>query len=339
MNLARSSPVLGLSALLLHACWLASQPSSHAAEPEGSLAPAPLLAAPRIATAHIYCLSLRVERAVAEEFGLESTLELSDNNELFLSGPTIPYTHQSDFRMDSATFPEALQGTLVVNVPDGGDANTNGVPDFFEVSQSVSSTETQGEFILPDVDDQGSIRAVWSRNAGTKTGSCRLTLTSAGFGQLPEFTTTYDIFEYDGTLTYNVGSTNITGAIHLVQLESPENTLDGPLVLTRVPTNRFDQVDFNDGGWSNATGQAVAFFEGTVRRATTNAADYLGALSFVDFDLNTEAEDYYDWIILISDPNDANSNGIPDLSDDAGGEVPPPQLKPIRFAFEEDAWW
>jgi len=153
------------------------------------------------AQARIYCLSLRFQQG-ADQIG--STLDLttiapSINGEL---APTFDApTHYSGFVLNSLFFLEPISGDLALDVPPYADANQNGFPDFFETSQQVSGT-TMGSYRVTGV-DRGNASAKWARPAGSKDGTCILTLTSTmGFGKLGDFSHSFELIEYAGPLTY-----------------------------------------------------------------------------------------------------------------------------------------
>lgn len=281
----------------------------------------------RRAQAQLHCLSLRFQPAVAAVLGQTFRLELtslfgdeSPNGELFPSFGVFDYTHLSDFFLTDPFNPEPLIGTLLVNVPSSADANTNDIPDFFEVSQAVATTAANGEFFTDA--DTGVVRATWRRDAGSKTGTCRIEMEGLTFGLLPEFTASFDVLELIGPLDYTPASNTVTGAVSLTQTLAPTNTLAGPVLLARVATNRFDQLTLADGSWTNALARALAFDETLLERSTALPSNYAALLTFADGSLNTVEDDYADWLLFVIDTNDADADGIPDLSDDPAGPGP-----------------
>lgn len=274
----------------------------------------------RQALAAMYGLSLRFHPVTVQAGDVALTLELdgtlgpAPNGELYPlfeeSGPT----HASGFVLTGASFPEPLLGELTLNVPMDADTNLNGIPDFFEASQTVSNTRTQGEYTT-DM-DLGTVNAVWNRPAGTGTGTCRLILTSATTGAFPEFPATFELLEYRGELTYRPGTNRIDGSLALTRVSAPKDTLAGPVSLRRVATNRLEMLALDAGQWTNANSQAWICEPTMLTHHATSKRLYIGRLSAKDGDLTTTAEDYYDWLLVFEDPNDADGNGIPDLSDD-----------------------
>ena len=282
----------------------------------------------RTAAARLNCLSLRFLPAIVRFAGQDYRLELTSlfgmappNGELFPLFDPLDFSHTSDLLLRALNSPDTIGGFIDLNVPMATDADRDGVADFFQISQSVGPTQTQGDY-LTDIDG-GTVSATWSRVAGSKTGACRLVLRSRTLGQLPEFTNAFEVLEYTGSLTYTPGSSNVTGNVQFTQTQSTSNTLAGPIQFTRAPTNRLNELRFAPGRWTNSVGRTLSYLSGVLQRVSMSSSNYFGALQFADGDLVTTDADYLDWVLAIRDSNDANANGIPDLSDDPSvGSVP-----------------
>jgi hypothetical protein len=276
------------------------------------------LAVPALARdpAHVrlYCNSVRLLPGTAgpgQTLAVTTDPTLAEiNNELSpLSGPPVY------FRWDDPTFPDPITGQIAIDTPPRVDQNGNGFDDFFEVSQAVPSTKTTDGAFRTTV-DSGTVTATWSRAAGATTGTCVVQMTGQMFGQLPAFTHTFELLEYTGTLDYVPTSNLITGALLVTQTGSPTNTLSGSFNLTRVLTNRFNQMNLLAGTVTNAAGQILSFSQSEIDRDEVAKTNYYGYVTFADGDPTTVTADYQIWVVSIDDTNDANANGIPDLSDD-----------------------
>jgi hypothetical protein len=280
-------------------------------------------AATNQARVSLHCLSLRFQPATAELLGQTYTLEFTTANEQDpANGELTPYftdssTHACLYKLYTPDSPdEPTSGELYLNIPDFVDANANGLNDFFEVSQAVSSTRTSGTTV--DVLGQSALQTTWARAASSSKGTCILNLENYGL----VFTHTFELLEYDGQLNYTVTSTNVAGFVDLAQTNATTNTLNGPLAFTVVNTNR---VDLKAGSWTNAAKETLTYNQS--ENYVRNGNQYSGFLDFADFDLLTSAVDYEQWFVLITDPNDADSNGIPDLSDTAPTRPPSLSLR------------
>lgn len=243
------------------------------------------------------------------------------NGELFPRFDPLDFSHSSSLLLSALNSPDTIGGSIFLDVPMAGEVDRDGVPDFFQISQGVGSIQTQGEYFT-DFDD-GTVTATWSRVAGSKTGTCRLVLESTSLGPLPEFTNTFELLEYVGPLSYTVGSSIVTGTVQFAQTQSNSDTLTGPIVLTPSPADRFNELGFPVGRWTNAIGRTLSYANGVLRRVSVSSSNYFGSLKFLDGDLATTDADYSDWILSIRDSNDVNGNGVPDLSDDPSGGLPP----------------
>src|SRR4029079_2068080 len=110
------------------------------------------------------------------------------------------------------------------------DTNTNGIPDFFEVSQGAGGV-TMGEYTTPY--DQGYVQATWNQSPGTHEGTCLLQLMSNMVDGWGSFTLTFNILEFLGTETYTPGSNTVSGSISLKQSDAAQNSVVGPTDFTK----------------------------------------------------------------------------------------------------------
>lgn len=297
----------------------------------------PSIAAARDAQVRLFCLSLRVEPGVAREFGLESTLTFtsagfaSPNHEFY---PLFEddLTHATAFQMESAQFPEPLQGELALQAPDTLDDNTNGIPDLYEVSAGIPATTSDGLWIS-DV-GRGTVKATWQRDAGQMRGTVKIQLTSDEFGVLPTFSHVFEILEYGGVLSYLPESVAIRGTVDLKRVGSDADRLVGPVIFTREATNRFRQFVIGESVLTNQSGLSVPVSLGELERDADYSMDFFGAVALANGDPTTPEIDYELFYIGINDPNDTDGDGISDLTDDV--EVPPePPVLTLRLAGNE----
>ena len=282
-----------------------------------------------MAQARIFCLSLRFQRG-PDMFGLYaldlSTISLdTPNGEL---APTFETTnHFSGFRISEPDTGELVEeGEIDLDTPDFADANGNGFDDFFEVSQPVSAASSGG-YSSPI--HSGTVKATWSRAAGSKDGTCVLNLKSSVFGPLGDFTHTFELLEYTGPLNYTPAATNVTGAVNLRQTGDPSSQFTGPIEFIKSPINRFDELNLRHSVWTNASSQTFHISNDidSFLRDLILKTNYFGYVDFDDGDPNTAEADYYSWYFSIDDVNDSNGNGIPDFSDDVGSvSARPPSL-------------
>lgn len=274
------------------------------------------------AQVNLYCLSLRFQPATIRILSQNYSLELTtgDPNSAEANGELAPLLnggpsdHGCFYRLFIPSLVEPITGSFFVNVPPFYDNNTNGFHDFYEVSQAVGATTTMGTFD-DGLGGVGIVTATWNRAANSKNGTCRLRLRS-DFLDLT-FNHTFEVLQFTGTLDYSVAGTNITGSVSLAQTMNSSNTLAGAAAFTRVDTNRLSLLA---GSWTNAARQAIAYESS--EKLDREDTRYFDFFFFADGELSTDYRDYVAWTIFISDPNDANNNGIPDLSDVAAPRWP-----------------
>lgn len=271
------------------------------------------LQAAQNAAARLYCLSIRFGHASAGGQNALYSLDLTGigagiNGELFPISDTPP-THESFLVLTDDISEEQIPGDLFLDVPTT-DNNGDGFPDIFDSSQPFSGSSS-GTYDFGDF-GSGNVTATWSRDAGSQDGSCRLDLKN--FGE--PFYHTFTILEYKGPLSYTPGTNTVSGNVDLALTGAPDAQLHGPIVFTKSSIEPHDQLTLEDGSWTNNTEQIYTFFSYSLFRDTNLKTNFYGGFEFQDGDPNTGEDDYYYWELSIDDINDADSDGIPDFSDD-----------------------
>jgi hypothetical protein len=292
-----------------------------------SVVPALALIAEQSAQVTLYCNSLRFPPASSGSQTLSLTTASDPtqiNNELApVPDPTLP-SYGSGFALDDPTL-GAITGQIYFDTPPPSDTNDDGFDDFYQVAQAVPSTVTQGEFFTAV--DNGTVTATWGREAGSSTGSCSVQLTAKTFGQLGTFTFTFELLTYKGVLNYTPATNPITGSLNLTNVESASNLLTGPVTLTRADgAKRFNNLTLQAGTLTNAQSQVLSYQAQQIQRDVNRNTNYYGFMIFADGDLTTSTPDFTQWVLSIDDSNDANHNGVPDLSDDPSPPVSTPPL-------------
>lgn len=295
------------------------------------LLPTICLAAPT-AQVHLHCRSLRFSRGLAtDSVGFQwrmdcTTIAAGMNGEVAPDFFNSGYTNSTYVDLFSELYGTTDQGAMVVDIPDTGDANGNGLIDFFEVSQAVAPITSPGAYQISGFGN-GSFTAHWSRDAGANYGYCSYSLPSPIGGTLI-FLHSFELMEFKGQLAYTPGATNVAGVASLSDTNSG-NTLDGPVVFVKTATNRFNQLTLQSAFLTNAALQTLSLFTNTtILRRTANPTNYFGPVEFNDGDPNTVEEDYYSWWISVDDPNDTDHDAIPDFSDDLASPQP---RRPLLF--------
>ena len=208
------------------------------------------------AQVQLYSLALRFQPATVKSLGLTYGLRLSSdspessqpNGELAPLPEGAPSSHGTYYQLTGDIFFEPINGGFFLNVPGAVDANTNGIPDFFEISQAVDAITTEGA--SDDLLQSGRVRTSWSRSANSATGTCRLTMDGYGV----TFVHTFEIQEYRGVLSYRTTATNAPGTIALTNAVAASRTFKGPALLEKVSSK---QLKLLPGVWTNDAAQTV----------------------------------------------------------------------------------
>jgi hypothetical protein len=98
--------------------------------------------------------------------------------------------------------------------------------------------------------------------------------------------------------------------VQLSQVGQPSRTLSGAVKLDKVSP---DKLRLQAGSWRNEAGQLLSYKAADNLNRQGN--QYSDSFIFEDGDPATAEQDYLFWTIRIVDPNDNDSDGIPDISD------------------------
>ncbi len=299
-------------------------------------------------TAYLASTSVRVLPASISSLGLVNTLGLSSlgdgtiNDELaFSDNETDPASHAAIAYLTVAGGGgDPIPFNLFLGVPGLGDVDLNGLTDFFEVRRSVSNEATNGELNYDDGTGSplsGTVDAVWNRTAGTASGTVRLHLKIPDYGVDLTFLHHFEIIQYKGTLSYTNKPAGIAASVKFLRLGLPggqSNQITGPISLIRTNDN---ELGFTSGTWhySGTVGDGALPFEDSDAIATSIIRTPIrgGYEGLIPFDngippiFSNGQGQYLLWWLDIFDDNDANHNGIPDLSDAPPGGAVTPQLK------------
>lgn len=304
----------------------------------------PVAGAAKDTTMTFVCSSLRLLPATVRQLGFDYRLSFTTtadgtiNDELHVTLDNSPplRSHVNGLRLllpPAPVFPDqpnVFGAALEIDVPDVADANFNGISDLLEVSQATAPVTTTGQIVHDDGMEvtQGTVAATWSKAAGSTTGLCKLRVKIPGLG----FDQTFEIFDYRGTFAYTSSGTNVDATVSLKR-QGADGAFSGPLKLGVIDR---DELGYRGAAW---TGPGELRFDvlgtddpqggGFTALRGGLFTNYFGLLYFADGDPATPFADEYDlWHFDIRDGNDADHDGIPDLSDVAGtgGDATGPQV-------------
>ena len=279
------------------------------------------------AKATAYCNSLRFQRGIDPDgnYYLDLTsLNGSLNGELPPDFQGSGYTHLTYLSLVDELVGDTLSGTLAIDVPDGGDANRDGFPDFFQVSQAVNGLASSGAFDQLGFYGSGSVTASWNRPAGSKDGTCVLSMKLMPF-QPVAFSFGFELIEYKGSLSYTPASTNVGGNLSLTQTGNTGSVFAGKVQFVKSAGDRFNELRLLSGVWTNETQEALTYTTHLFSRDARWPTNYYGYLEFTDTNNPGAFYPYGVWMLSIDDLNDSNRNSIPDFSDDPAAGVLPRQ--------------
>gem|GEM_PF-565291 len=274
------------------------------------------------ASVRFACLSLRFHQG-SEPFDLFkldlSSLPAGINGELFPVFQAAPYTHAAVLTLTDTTFFEEVSGNLLLELP-LADGDANGIPDFFQVEMAVQAT-SPGTYAIQGY-GSGAVEARWSRAAGSPVGTCVLDFKMNAFQSLAVFTHSFELWEYRGTIRYETAASNVWFSLEAERTGSAPARWEGHGSLVRAPSEPQNHLVLLPGSWTNQTGEAWSFSTNHLFRMEHSPETYAAFFEFADGDPSTTEPDYFTWAWSVYDANDADHDGIPDLSDDPAALQP-----------------
>jgi hypothetical protein len=292
------------------------------------------------ATVFVSCTSLNIRPATIVQAGKTNAIAISAfsdgtiNDELSFSvNESDPESHFAVIYLIQPERSLPYVGAMFLSAPGLGDANGDALTDFCEVALGATNYVTSGEVSFTDgsTNYPGTIAATWNRIEGVTIGTVALHMQVPGLGLDLPFTNEFEIYQYEGDLSYIATTTNVIASVNLGRLGAP-GTIEGPFTLVR--TDSVD-LDYSAGKWTNSDNLKLPF-ESSASLGVSIAKGalptyYYGLISFVDGlpELGFAFE-YQEWYLDIFDPNDANRDGVPDIAE------PPLDLTPPALSLAVD---
>jgi len=301
------------------------------------------------ATTIFYCTSVKLEPATLNALGQHRlSFNFSDsateNGELaLLAEEDIVDTFRgTGFILTAPGFGVPVEGFMNLDTPQT-DANRNGVDDIFEVAQVQTNAPTSGTLEITTIDGDmvaGTVAAQWQRAAGATRGTVQIAISFPGYSRT--FLHNFEVFQYGGTLDYTRKGTNVTATVNLnrqgatgtlagpwnLQVEGPGSlTQDGGAWVAGKPNIKFD------ASYTDADGTFNELLRGGLGNNFFGVYLYENGSPIDDI-----PGDFALWEIDIFDPNDADGDRLPDLTDPDFAVIPPSPLAPkISVTLEADA--
>ena len=306
----------------------------------------PLAAAP--ATVLFHCLSPRIEPAVVNAQGqhrlaFNFSNVATENGELAVleDDASNEALRGTGFELSAPGFGVPIEGFLYLDTPQA-DTNHNGIDDLFEVAQGLSPVNTSGTLEFTTIDDEpvkGTVVAQWQRPAGVTRGSVQIAVAFPGYSRT--FQHAFEVYQYRGTLEYTRRGTNIDATVALSREGAP-GALGGAWTLH---VEDRDSLAQEGGAW--VAGRPLLRFDPTVTDADGTRYEFLrGGLRTNYFGIFQYSDgspvddiplDYALWELHLFDPNDADGDQVPDLTDTDFIGLPEVLSPQVSVAWEAGA--
>ncbi len=211
-------------------------------------------------------------------------------------------------------------GRFTISLP-AIDADGNGLPDVTQANQPGNAALTgTGRSDWPTA-TSFTLSGQLTRAANSTAGNYTVLLNNPA-GPV-NYTGTFYLRYLSGSVTYSRRPGNSL-AFHLTRTDQygVTTTLTGTNSFTVVSPDRISLPQFS---LSSSDGNTYTILSSSLNRS---GHKYIGNLQLADGDLNTPWPDYTDWVVEITDPNDANGNGVPDLSDVLAPSAPAITVQP-----------
>ncbi len=215
------------------------------------------------------------------------------------------------YRTDYALFSDGVPNSsgTVLSTFAVVDSDGNGVPDFLQVerngSVAFSGTVTRE---IPSSSPGMSMTGQITRTAGTTAGSYIANIQDPLAGTITYRGTSY-LLNAVGILSYDRnGNTSLLNAT-VSNEDGTSTTYSGSSTFTVVDANT---VSFPATTFYGSNARIISAKPHTLVR---KGRHYIGGVEFQDGGLGTSWRDYISWQTDIVDNNDADGDGIPDLSD------------------------
>ena len=223
-------------------------------------------------------------------------------------------------------------GTFSASLPTT-DSDGNGLADVAQKNKTGNAPFSGT--VVSDFGTVFSVNGSLTRAANSTAGSFSVTLTTPGYPPITHNGNLY-LLTVSGAATYS----RLSGEISFSLIE----TLPYGGTRTLTGTGRFGVPNANQIAVQQFTVQSNDGFVYTILPMTLNRTGnrYLGNLRLADGNPDTYWQDYINWVVEVTDPNDTNGNGIPNLTDLASPSAVPADYdgdgKTDRALFLSGEW-
>ncbi len=189
------------------------------------------------------------------------------------------------------------------------DTNQDGIPDMLQ--RRFSGTGAFNGQATPDNPAAAAfpVGGVVTREPGQQRGAYSLTMNGSSAGRVV-FTGGFSLVSLQGAMRYQRNGTSGRTSLDLV-LTRPDGTVNGFSGLTDFSVRTVNQVALNPLSLTNAVGQSIQVGAIVLNRTGNR---YTGTFVLSDGDLVTSWADYATGFVEITDTNDSDNDGVPNLS-------------------------
>ena len=217
--------------------------------------------------------------------------------------------YEADFVTYNTSGSYIEYGSFTINAPTT-DSDSNGLPDFAQKNKAVNATISGSgrmDWAYTGATGFFNISGHLSRSANSQTGNYSMTVGDAS-GSVT-YAGTWGLQYVSGTITYQREPNVLTFNLVSSGYDGSSNAVSGSTVFV---VNNPNQITLPQVSLTNSEGEVISIRPGVLNRSGNK---YIGNLQLVDGNTATSWPDFTAWVMEITDTNDSNTNGVPDLSD------------------------
>jgi hypothetical protein len=196
-------------------------------------------------------------------------------------------------------------GSYAITIP-STDADGNVIPDVLQIDRP-GSFDAFGSGYSAAAGLTFSISINFARSVNSGVGTYKAT-TQNSAGQISSVTGTYSVLSYRGSASYQRGAIN-TLSLSLQNSADSSRAISGSTTFTTVNQDEMTYAAFE------ANGTDGRIYHVKAGKLTRSGGLYRGSLELVDGLPETFWADFTGYAFVLTDPNDSNQNGVPDLTD------------------------
>lgn len=237
--------------------------------------------------------------------------------------PDVKPSHEGNFFFYDGRVNDTYVLPFIVDVPTD-DQNNNHIPDIYEFGMAAAGF-TDGLYLDP-TGEVGTFEASWEKVADSTTGVCRIQF---DFGL--RFSHGFELYQYSGTFTPgDVGADGVGASEVALTRDGLDGGLTGTLKFKMEPNNL---TFLKTSGLKNENSSPFAL---SADAPSVLRDHYIySLLQVVDGQPNLDPayEDWKEWSLMITDPNDTDGDGTPNIFEGpATTPATAPRLEIVRTA-------